>query len=193
MPEIPAPSRRDAAVATVLATPAALALHNNFRTSVHTLRRSLVRSLHYLVAIQDRKVHRALGYATITDYTAAVAGFTRNQTEVFLTLGRRLGAFPEVRVALERGEISWSRALEIVTQVAPADVDLWINTAGTPGGAALTAQAGLATPKLTRQSSPVVRAASGPEPAEPAVMPPPPAPADSKCHVSIGLSPEEYI
>lgn len=50
---------------TALATPAALALHNNFRTSVRALRRDLVRVIHYLTVIHERKIYRALGYANI--------------------------------------------------------------------------------------------------------------------------------
>jgi 5-methylcytosine-specific restriction endonuclease McrA len=206
--EIPEQPRSDAAACSVLATPAALALHNNFRTSVQTLRRSLVRSLHYLVAIQDRKVHRALGYATITDYTAAVAGFTRNQTEVFLALGRRLGAYPEVRAALERGELSWSQAKVIVAQVAPADAALWVDAAGKLGASAMnTAIRGNAEGSPHGTASPPVSAASNttfpmpPEvPAVPVSAPtiaaaktPPLAPANRECHVSFALSPEAYV
>lgn len=209
MSEIPEQLRHDAAACSVLATPAALALHNNFRTSVQTLRRSLVRSMHYLVAIQDRKVHRALGYATITDYAAAVAGFTRNQTEVFLALGRRLSAYPEVRAALERGELSWSQAQVIVAQVAPADAGLWIDVAGKLGASAMNAAIrGNAdgSPRGTASASPSVSASPNttfpmpPEvPAVPVSAPtvaaaktPPLVPADRKCHVSFALSPEEY-
>ena len=207
MSEIPEQPRSDAAACSVLATPAALALHNNFRTSVQTLRRSLVRSLHYLVAIQDRKVHRALGYATITDYTAAVAGFTRNQTEVFLALGRRLGKYPEVRAALERGELSWSQAQVIVTQVAPADANLWVDAAGKLGArdmnAAIRGNAedsphGTASPPVSASPNttfpmpPEVPAVPVSAPTVAAAKTPPLSPANRECHVSFALSPEEY-
>ena len=76
------------------ATPAALALHQNFLGAVSALKRDLLRSVHYLRAIQERRVHRALGYDTITAYAAAVAGFSASQTEAFLALGRRLEKFP---------------------------------------------------------------------------------------------------
>ena len=209
MSEFPEQPRCDAAACFVLATPAALALHNNFRTSVQALRRSLVRSMHFLVAIQDRKVHRVLGYATITDYTAAVAGFTRNQTEVFLALGRRLGAYPEVRAALERGDLSWSQAHVIVDKVAPADERLWLDAAGRlgvrdlrealrsriaaqPGEIAVPAPSTPVPPGNTLRLPPPVPATPalampGPEVRSPAL-----APANRECHVTFALSPEAY-
>ncbi|MBK9305174.1 MAG: HNH endonuclease [bacterium] len=205
--EISEQPRSDAVACSVLATPAALALHNNFRTSVQSLRRSLVRSMHFLVVIQDRKVHPALGYATITDYAAAVAGFTRNQTEVFLALGRRLGTYPEVRAALERGDLSWSQTHVIVTQVAPADAGRWVDAAGKLGASDMKAAIrGSAEDSPHGTVSSPVSAASNttiPMPPEvPAVpvsaptvapaKPPPLAPANRECHVSFALSPEAY-
>jgi 5-methylcytosine-specific restriction endonuclease McrA len=114
---------------TALATPAALALHNNFRSAVRALQRDLVRSISYVVTIHDRKVHRALGYASITEYAAAVAGFSRSQTETFLALGRGLGRYPHVRRALTEGTLSWSKARIIVERARPEEERHWLEAA----------------------------------------------------------------
>jgi 5-methylcytosine-specific restriction endonuclease McrA len=188
----------------VLATPAALALHNNFRTSVLVLQRSLVRSIHYLTVIQERRVHRALGYTSITDYAADVAGFTRNQTEAFLALGRRLAAYPEVRQALDRGDLSWSKARLIVERAKPEDEHRWVTAAGSLAVRELTEA-------LPRRATEIGEAGVGPAPdpgsvrvtplsltgktmddSDPAEAPQAPAPADEKCHVTYALTPEEY-
>lgn len=142
---------------TVLATPAALALHNNFRTSVLVLQRSLVRSIHYLTVIQERRVHRALGYTSITDYAADVAGFTRNQTEAFLALGRRLAAYPEVRQAIDRGDLSWSKARLIVERAKPEDEHRWVTAAGSLAVRELTEA-------LPRRATEIGEAGVGPAP-----------------------------
>jgi len=117
------------APSTALATPAALALHNNFRMSVAALQRDLVRVAHYLVAIQRHKVHKALGYGTIVEYAATVAGFTRHQTKTVLAVGRRLSDYPGVREALNNGTLNWSKARIIVERARPADERRWLEAA----------------------------------------------------------------
>ncbi len=113
--------------ATGLVTPAELSLHKNFQTSVTHLQRSLIRSIHYLRVIFERKVYKALGFCSITDYAASVAGFSRNQTETFLALGRKLEGFPGVRKSLSNGSLSWSKARIIVDRAEPEDEGKWLD------------------------------------------------------------------
>lgn len=194
---------------TVLATPAALALHNNFRISVRMLRRDLVRSIHYLVAIYDRKVHRALGFASITDYAAATAGFTRNQTEVFLALGWRLDAYAEVRKAIENGDLSWSKARLIVDRASPDEERKWVDAAGQLGVRALKEAMPVpprsepATPTTGMPPTPAIRLDAKPTQSNPHLAAIPTVktrigpeasrqPADAACHVTYAFTPEEY-
>ncbi len=114
---------------TATATPAELALHRNFVESVGQLKRGLVRSCHYLLQIQYRKVHHVLGYVTIADYAAAEAGLTRDQCMSFLALARRLPMLPGVTVGLESGELSWSQAKLLCRAATPATEHDWIETA----------------------------------------------------------------
>ncbi len=209
-------SRESLDVSRSMATPAAQALHNNFRTSVKALRRDLVRAIHYLTAIHERKVHRALGFKDIADYAEAVAGFTRNQTETFLALGRRLGEYPEVRRALEVGELSWSKARLIVAQAPPEDERRWVDAAGRLGVRALeSAMRSRTVEASSAASARDASAGSAPHPSgAPRPDPAPSAPfakpsrsskptagrdapvgiqsADEKCHITYALSPEEY-
>ncbi len=198
---------------TALATPAALALHNNFRSAVRALQRDLVRSLTYLVAIYDRKVHRALGYASITDYAAAVAGFSRNQTEAFLALGRRLDRYPLVRRALAEGTLTWSKARIIVERAQPEEECRWLEVAGRSSvrdlAVALSAPARMeppAVPPVAPRPVPLPasedeeRASTRPSGASPPASPPPrararligPVPAGEVCHLTYAFTPEEY-
>ncbi len=112
-----------------VATPAELALHRTFVDSVHELKRSIVRSCHYLRQIQLRKVYRALGYATIVDYAATEVGLTRDQCESFLRLARQLPLLPGVTEGLEKGELSWSQAKLLCRAATPATEQEWIDTA----------------------------------------------------------------
>jgi hypothetical protein len=114
---------------TAAATPAELALHHNFVESVGQLKRGLVRSCHYLLQVQNRKVHHVLGYNTIADYAAAEAGLTRDQCMSFLALARRLPVLPGIAVGLENGELSWSQAKLLCRAATPATEHDWIETA----------------------------------------------------------------
>lgn len=197
-----------------LATPAALALHNTFRASVRELGRGLVKCIHYLSVIHRRKIHRALGHATIAGYAAATAGFSRDQTDAFLALGRRLAAFPEVGKALSRGDLSWSKARLIVERASPADERRWLSEATTKSVAALKSDLEAADPGRTTQrvepedaagslqgpedptprdvgaESAAIDAPQGTRPA--ARTPAADAVADHRCHVTYTFSPEQY-
>ena len=184
--------------AGAFATPAALALHNNFKVSVKTLRRSLVRCLHYLLAIQQRKVHRSLGYATITDYAAAVAGFTRNQTEMFLSLAAASGGLP-------RGPCgAGGRRHDLVAGAGRRDARAAGRRAAMDRRRRRTGVRGLRTALRSRADDEPTRpgtsrschgtdASGGRAPARGAGLPAGAgAPADTRCHIGFALTPEEY-
>ena len=110
-------------------TPAGLALHNNFVAAMTALKSDLLRSVHYLRVIQERRVHRAFGYETIYDYAQAAVGFSPGQTKALLSLGRNLERYPETKQALADGRLSWSKARLIVAKADPADERAWLETA----------------------------------------------------------------
>ncbi|MDO9693766.1 MAG: HNH endonuclease signature motif containing protein [Candidatus Latescibacteria bacterium] len=111
------------------ATPAELVLHHKFVESVQQLKRGLVRSCHYLLQIQNRKVHCVFGYHTIAEYAAAEAGLTRAQCDSFLALARRLPLLPGVAAGIENGDLNWSQAKLLCRAATPATEQEWIETA----------------------------------------------------------------
>lgn len=184
-------------------TPAALALHNNFLAAVNALKRDLLRCVHFLRVIQERRIHRAFGYENIKAYAEATVGFSPAQTEAFLVLGRNLERYPETKRALAEGRLSWSKARLIVAKADPADERAWLETAR-----------GMATGRLRQELAAAVRPrAGGPEPAlavpapreapevsapaapaqgpQPATAPPA-LPAPRNLIVSYSLTPEQY-
>nr|MEE4266523.1 hypothetical protein [Candidatus Krumholzibacteria bacterium] len=56
------------------ASPAAMAIHNNFRNAMAGLQREMVRSIYYLRLIFDRNIYLALGYTNIRHYAADHGG-----------------------------------------------------------------------------------------------------------------------
>jgi len=111
------------------ATPAQLAVHNNFKESVRTLKRSLLRSIFYLRIIKERRIHKVLGYKTIVDYAAREAGLGRRQCESFLSMGRKLRDLPQITTRLKSGQLTWRQAEEICRVAKPDTEAAWIETA----------------------------------------------------------------
>ena len=173
----------------VSATPAALALHNNFLSSITSLKRSLIRSIHYLRVIYDRKVYKMLGYSSITEYASVAAGIPRNQTEAFLVLGKKLEQFPEVKQALGHGELSWTKARIIVSNADPAEQREWVELAGKMSAADLRKRK---KPKCESKTESSPGRDPNPELLSAKPSPAPPRPSDDKCYVAFKFSPEEY-
>ncbi|MBE0567041.1 MAG: HNH endonuclease [Krumholzibacteria bacterium] len=198
-------------------TPAALAVHNNFVAAMNALKRDLLRSVHYLRVIQERRIHRAFGYQNIYDYARAAVGFAPEQTKALLSLGRNLERYPETKQALAEGKLSWSKARLIVAKAHPADERAWLETArGMATGrmrqelaAAIRPQAGgpesapVADPGLGQPSRAMRPAqpelggrgaalAAAPAPGPEAEGTEPAAPAPRDLVVSYSLTPEQY-
>jgi len=181
-------------------TPATLALHNNFLSSMTSLKRSLIRSIHYLRIIYDRKVYRHLGFSSITEYAQKTAGISRNQTEAFLALGKKLEQFPEVKAALGQGELSWSKARIIVSKADSEDEKEWIELARKVSTADLRTMDfdRPAAPAQPNEKKPPIRKpeSEGSAPLkEKGPIPPDPTPlrpADEKCYVTYKFTAEEY-
>ncbi len=101
----------------ITASPQAQALDKNFRNAILGLKRELVRSIYYLREIFERKIYRALGYSTISQYGAEAGGLTKEQCSAFLKIGARLKGLPEMEKALGTGSLSWRKAAILVGKV----------------------------------------------------------------------------
>lgn len=168
-------------------TPAGLALHNNFVAAMTALKRDLLRSVHYLRVIQERRVHRAFGYQNIYDYAQAAVGFSPGQTKALLLLGRNLERYPETKQALADGRLSWSKARLIVAKADPADERTWLEAArGLATGQLRKELVAAARPQAGRPEAAPVPALQRAEPRPPVVRPP------QKLIVSYSLTPEQY-
>ncbi|MFH2053174.1 MAG: HNH endonuclease [bacterium] len=112
-----------------LLTPSEQALHRNLMISVRDLRREIVRTAYFLVQVNDRKIHRKLGFDTLGEYASRFTGLTSRQAEEFVAIGRRLPHFSDVEAALESGRLNWSQARLITRRAEPRDQEHWINQA----------------------------------------------------------------
>ncbi len=172
------------------ATPAALALHNNFKTSVDALKRDLVRTIHYLSAISEKNIHRLLGYKSIYEYGEGVAGFTEFQTRAFLKIGRKLLELPEMKKALATGILSWTKAEKIASRATPGDELGWIDLAQSMSARELGRHDLKPRPVPAPTSNPPAPKVISESKRRP--NPNPPRPATEKCHVTFVFTPNEY-
>ena len=124
-----APARSQVSTRVAALTPAQQSLHNNFLASVIALKKDIVRTVYYLAMINRQKIHRMLGFDTISDYAMTTAGFTPKQTRNFLNLAKHLPRYQDVERAIEDGAITWAKAREICRATDPADQKQWIDVA----------------------------------------------------------------
>ncbi|MGD9548206.1 MAG: hypothetical protein AB7V45_11770 [Candidatus Krumholzibacteriia bacterium] len=136
------------------ATPAALALHNNFRNAVGGLRRELVRTIYYLQVIHDRKIFRVLGYTNILPYAADHGGLTEAQCKAFLRIGARLDDLPAMKKALVEGSLTWRKANAIVGEADPENEQELVNLACGLSSKALREALSKAAPQAAQQAAP---------------------------------------
>ncbi len=112
-------------------TPAQLAVHNNFTTSINTMKRSLLRSIYYLGVIKEQGIYKTLGYSTITEYAAKEAGLGLRHCKSFLAMSRKLNDLPETSNRIESGHLTWRQAEEICRIATSETESTWIETAAT--------------------------------------------------------------
>ncbi|PIV82189.1 hypothetical protein COW53_00200 [bacterium CG17_big_fil_post_rev_8_21_14_2_50_64_8] len=171
-------------------TPAEHALHNNFRISIKNLRKDLVRTASYLLQVEERNIHRKLGFRGLAAYAAEYAGLTRNQTREFLAIGRQLPRFPEVEHALASGNLSWSQARLITRRADPRDQKRWIEQAQSLSVRQLKAAMphAHAPARPSAEPPPVERAEAGRAQAPTPV----PLPGAKKQYLTLAFTPEQY-
>ena len=210
-PASPAPQATSAAqtLPAALATPAALAIHNNFRNAVRGLRRELVRTIYYLRVIHDRNIFRALGYTSIRTYAAEHGGLTEGQCKAFLRIGAKLDDLPAMKRALAEGSLTWRKANAIVGEADPENEQELVNLACGLSETALQAELAspappaspMALPQAPPQASPLAPSKGAPPSAGPQAGPqagstpkpePTVRPADEPCYVTFKFTAEQY-
>ena len=94
-----------------------------------TLKRSLVRTIYYLLEIKENEVYQDLGYGSIFEYAREIVGFSRHQTKDYLILGRKLRRLPAIANAMANGQLSWTKARQICRVTGSADERAWVDLA----------------------------------------------------------------
>jgi len=104
-------------------------VHSSLRKSLAELRQAERNAVLWFAEIWTRKLYRDLGYGSIQQYAALGLGFSRSKTAQFLRLVRALEVLPVLRASLERGEVSWTKAREVVKVATPKTEAAWVQEA----------------------------------------------------------------
>jgi len=103
--------------------------HEQLLCALAELRRAERGALLCFAEIQERKLYRELGYSSIQLYAQEALGFSRSKTFQFLHLTESFERLPKLKSAVTRGELSWTKAREVVKVASQRSEARWIREA----------------------------------------------------------------
>ncbi|MBM4117103.1 HNH endonuclease [bacterium] len=118
----------------------AAAVDARLRAAVADLRRAPQNAVLWFAELMRRRLYRDCGYASIHAYAEAVLGFSRNKSFQFIRLAESLDRLPGLRDSLSRGELSWTKAREVVKVATPESESRWLAEASRLSSRALEAR-----------------------------------------------------
>ncbi len=105
--------------------------HEQMLAALAELRRAERSALLCFAEIQERKLYRELGYCSMQLYAQEALGFSRSKTFQFLRLAESFDRLPKLRSAVAKGELSWTKAREVVKVASRRSEARWIREAKT--------------------------------------------------------------
>ncbi len=105
--------------------------HEQLLCALAELRRAERSALLCFAEIQERKLYRELGYSSMLLYAQEALGFSRSKTFQFLRLAESFDRLPKLKRAVAKGELSWTKAREVVKVASRRSEARWIREAKT--------------------------------------------------------------
>ena len=105
--------------------------HEQLLTALAELRRAERSALLCFAEIQERKLYQELGYCSMQLYAQEALGFSRSKTFQFLKLAESFERLPKLKSAVAKGEVSWTKAREVVKVASHRSEARWIREAKT--------------------------------------------------------------
>ena len=82
-----------------------------------------------LLALEERKAHKEMGYSTVIHYATASLGMEGWEAKACRRVARQLLPLPRLSTEAEQGRIDWSKLREIVRKASEETESLWIELA----------------------------------------------------------------
>ncbi len=100
--------------------------HQAILTSVKAMDQARQHAVLWFADIQRRKLYRELGYPTMTLYARQGLGFSRSRASAFSRLAARLDQLPQLKGALEKGEIGYTKANQVAAVSTRENEGAWL-------------------------------------------------------------------
>jgi hypothetical protein len=107
----------------------------------------------YLLDLAERRLFRQLGYSSVMHYGTQALGLAPREVWERLRMARALKALPRVVGAIRRGQLSWSKARELVRVATPETEAAWLERAERLSCRELEAAAAAETPAEAQPAS----------------------------------------
>lgn len=130
--------------------------------------------------IMKRRLYRELGYPSINQYARQALGFSKTRTGDYVRLVNKLEKLPAVKMSVERGELGYTEAREVVKVADPKNEEEWVAEAKASSRRELETKVARAKRKAAAPEQPSLV----PEPALPKASPP--------VRVSIEMTPDQF-
>jgi hypothetical protein len=104
-------------------------VHARLQRALGELQRAERNTVLWFSEVMRRELYRDLGYGSIYHYATEALGFSRSKTAQFIRLSQSLAGLPELRRAVATGEVSWTKAREVVTVATPKTEARWVKAA----------------------------------------------------------------
>ncbi len=104
----------------------AAAAHAALKAAVLAMENAEHRAVMWFGEMMRRKLYRELGYSSINQYAALELKFSRTKTGDFIRLAGKLDDLPVLRESVRRGEISYTKAREIVKVATAKTEQAWL-------------------------------------------------------------------
>jgi hypothetical protein len=85
--------------------------------------------LEILQLIDDKKVFRELGYSSLFTYAINALKLSESQAYAFIAVSRKAKQIPELKIAIQQGELTVSEAKRITSVITPQNKNTWIEKA----------------------------------------------------------------
>ncbi len=104
-------------------------LHTHLCTALAALRKAEGNAVAFFAEVLRRRLYRDLGYASIHLYAHEALGFSRSKTYEFIRLAEALDRLPGLKAGVKSGELTWTKAREVVKVATPETEGRWLEMA----------------------------------------------------------------
>lgn len=106
-------------------------LHEKALSLAKEFKKAQAELLDILQAIDSQRVFLKLGYGSLWDYCLRGLKLSETDAESFIRVARKAKSIPELKEAVQQGEINLSAARRVCSVITPENKDQWLDLART--------------------------------------------------------------